>query len=93
MSGDGWAPHVMPAPCRRCTGPGDAHYLTCPTLRLPGFRWLRVRVHLREREEAAEPVTLTEASHRINRRLADAAAAGMTVRETAAAWARREGQP
>jgi len=23
----------MPAPCPRCTGLGDAHYLTCPTLR------------------------------------------------------------
>jgi hypothetical protein len=22
-------------PCRKCTGYGDAHYLTCPTLRLP----------------------------------------------------------
>ena len=24
----------QPAPCLRCTGYGDAHYLTCPTLRL-----------------------------------------------------------
>ncbi len=27
----------MPAPCPRCTGPGDAHYLTCPTLRVYGI--------------------------------------------------------
>ena len=26
--------HPVPAPCPRCTGYGDAHYLTCPTLRL-----------------------------------------------------------
>ena len=26
--------HRVPAPCPRCTGYGDAHYLTCPTLRL-----------------------------------------------------------
>jgi len=38
-------------------------------------------------------LTLIEASHRINRRLADAAAAGVPVREAAAAWARGEGQP
>ena len=25
----------MPVPCPRCTGLGDAHYLTCLTLRLP----------------------------------------------------------
>ena len=24
---------TMPAPCPKCTGRGDAHYLTCPTLR------------------------------------------------------------
>ena len=36
--------HPMPAPCPRCTGYGDAHYLTCPTLRLPPqsqWFWLR----------------------------------------------------
>jgi hypothetical protein len=22
--------------CKRCTGYGEAHYLTCPTLRYPG---------------------------------------------------------
>ena len=27
----------MPAPCPRCTGLGDAHYLTCPTLRRQGI--------------------------------------------------------
>ena len=27
--------HPVPVPCPRCTGYGDAHYLTCPTLR-PG---------------------------------------------------------
>jgi len=25
---------ALPGPCPRCTGMGDAHYLTCPTLRL-----------------------------------------------------------
>jgi len=35
VSGDGSARHFTPAPCPRCTGLGDAHYLTCPTLRLP----------------------------------------------------------
>lgn len=24
-----------PVACKRCTGRGNAHYLTCPTLRLP----------------------------------------------------------
>ncbi len=33
MSGRGHP--ATPAPCPRCTGMGDAHYLTCPALRLP----------------------------------------------------------
>ena len=28
---------TMPAPCPKCTGRGDAHYLTCSTLRLPAL--------------------------------------------------------
>jgi len=24
----------VPLPCKKCTGYGDAHYLTCPTLRI-----------------------------------------------------------
>jgi hypothetical protein len=32
----GWAPVPSPVPPRpRCTALGGAHYLTCPTLRLP----------------------------------------------------------
>lgn len=31
----------QPAPCKRCGGYGDAHYLTCPRLRLPIGRFLR----------------------------------------------------
>ncbi len=38
MSNPAPKPNVLPAPCPRCTGPGDAHYLTCPTLRLPRVR-------------------------------------------------------
>ena len=28
---------AVPQPCPRCTGLGDAHYLTCPTLRRQGI--------------------------------------------------------
>jgi hypothetical protein len=53
---------------------GDAHYLTCPTLRYPA-------------------PSLIGVSHRINRRLADAAAAGLTVREAVASWSRERPVP
>ena len=38
---------ALPGPCPRCTGLGDAHYLTCPTLRLgvvtaPPGHWLNL---------------------------------------------------
>ena len=70
MSG-AWPPaqEQPQAPCPKCTGRGDAHYLTCPTLRL------------------RRPVSLLEASDVMNRRLADAAAAGMSVREAVRSWA------
>jgi hypothetical protein len=29
------AGNPLPQPCPKCTGYGDAHYLTCPLLRLP----------------------------------------------------------
>jgi hypothetical protein len=33
----------MPRPCPKCCGRGDAHYLTCPTLRLPRSWWLAAK--------------------------------------------------
>jgi hypothetical protein len=29
--------------CPKCGGRGDAHYLTCPTLRLPRSWWLAAK--------------------------------------------------
>jgi hypothetical protein len=29
----------VPRPCPRCTGYGDAHYLSCPLLRPAPFGW------------------------------------------------------
>ena len=53
--------HPVPAPCPRCTGYGDAHYLTCPTLRYsPWTRhpaWLKLRLAVAKlaEDEAAVP--------------------------------------
>ncbi len=44
----------MPAPCPRCTGLGDAHYLTCPTLRLPAWLAELRRVRLVPVDEAED---------------------------------------
>jgi hypothetical protein len=30
------AANQLPLPCKRCAGYGEAHYLTCPTLRYLG---------------------------------------------------------
>ena len=42
MSGRGHP--ALPGPCPRCTGLGDAHYLTCPVLRLPPKWNLAIKV-------------------------------------------------
>ena len=89
-------PRQHPQP-PRCAGYGDAHYLTCPTLRLPVCRcsghlhaW-----HITEGEctcppGCRQPVTLLEASRVMNQRLVKAAEAGLSVREAVAAWSRGE---
>ena len=97
-----WEPggNPVPAPCPRgCGGYGEAHKLTCPVLRYvpariepnpdqPGYNrgvW--------EPMEGDVPLTLLEVSDVMNRRLADAAAAGVGVREAVAAWAEGDVPP
>lgn len=94
-------PWDAPRPCKRCTGRGEAHYLTCPTLRLPAPEhdesccmepaWPGLGPHPDCPGTAAlRRLTLLEASDVMNRRLADAAEAGLSVREAVAAWSRGE---